>query len=396
VYFACCKVIIIIIIILSYLLLFASLSPSHRAAKNFDTDELPLAFNIGVACGISGAVALLWLWPIGPIAKRRIAAGQVHLAAGASKKNANNDANGKALNGSSSNKEAGAGVKKDEQAGAGDVESEPGYSDSDAGEVNVDDYADHMNLPPPKEKKVSIAKAAPVAAAAAATDEDDSEEEEKKAAAPRTVLGRMSKSFADNTYNQDLHAQSMHENSKAAEIWENAELYDENVEKMFTYVQVFTACLNAFAHGANDVANAIAPISAIITIYQTGKVESSSGVQKWLLAYGGAAIVLGLLIYGYKVMKSIGYKLTMMSPSRGASAELAASLTVVTASFLAIPVSSTQCIVGAVSGVGLTQGWRNVQWLFLGRVCVGWVCIFFVSAVLSAGLFAFLAFSPSI
>lgn len=125
-------------------------------------------------------------------------------------------------------------------------------------------------------------------------------------------------------------------------------------------------------------------------------VDPKSPVQKWVLAYGGVGIVLGLLLYGYKVMKSIGYKLTMMSPSRGASAELSASLTVVTASFLGIPVSSTQVIVGAVSGVGLTQGWKNVQWLFLGRVVIGWVIIFFVSAVLSAGVFSFAAYSPSL
>ena len=145
------------------------------------------------------------------------------------------------------------------------------------------------------------------------------------------------------------------------------------------------------------MANAIAPISAMIYIYQTGEVDTSKvPVEKWLLAYGGLGIVVGLLLYGYKVMKSIGYKLTMMSPSRGACAELAASLTVVTASYFELPVSSTQVIVGAVSGIGLTQGWRNVQWLFLARVCVGWVVIFFVSAVLSAGFFSFIAFSPSL
>ncbi len=147
---------------------------------------------------------------------------------------------------------------------------------------------------------------------------------------------------------------------------------------------------------ANDVANAIGPISAILSIYESGKVSDEAGVQKWILAYGGVGIVLGLLLYGYKVMKSVGFKLTMMSPSRGATAELAASLTVVTASFMGIPVSSTQCIVGAVSGVGLTQGLKNVQWLFLARVCVGWVIIFFASAVLSAGIFSFGAYAPSL
>jgi phosphate/sulfate permease len=144
------------------------------------------------------------------------------------------------------------------------------------------------------------------------------------------------------------------------------------------------------------VANTIAPTSAIIYIYQTGEVSSKSPVQKWLLAMGGAAIVVGLLLYGYRVMRTLGYKLTILSPSRGACAELASSLTVVTASFIGLPVSSTQCITGAISGVALVGGWRNVEWWMLARVCVGWVFLFFIGSVLSAGVFSFGAFSPSL
>jgi sodium-dependent phosphate transporter len=204
------------------------------------------------------------------------------------------------------------------------------------------------------------------------------------------------KKFGDNTYNQDLHTQSMHENPRGAKIWEDGEKFDENAEQLFTYIQVFTAALNSFAHGANDVSNTIAPLSAIINIYQTGVVSSKTKVQKWVLAYGGVAIVLGLLMYGYRVMKSIGYKLTLMSPSRGATAGLASSLVVVTASFNELPVSSTQCIVGATAGIGLVGGAKNVQWFFLARVCLGWVCLFTVSVFLSAGVFSFGAFSPSL
>lgn len=202
--------------------------------------------------------------------------------------------------------------------------------------------------------------------------------------------------FGESTYNQDLHTQSMAENHRASKIWEHGEEYDRDAEHLFNFIQVFTACLNSFAHGANDVANAIAPLSAILYIYQNGSIESKTGVQKWLLAAGGAGIVLGLLLYGYKVMKSLGYKLTKLSPSRGASAELAASLTVVTASFLSIPVSSTQCIVGAISGVGLVNGPKNVQWFFLLRVMFGWGVMFFLAVILSAGVFSFAAFSPDL
>lgn len=210
------------------------------------------------------------------------------------------------------------------------------------------------------------------------------------------TFGDMVNMFGESTYKQDLHTQSMAENSRAAKIWDEGEEYDADAEHLFNFIQVFTACLNSFAHGANDVANSIAPISAVLYIYKNGTFEEKTGVQKWLLAFGGVGIVLGLLLYGYKIMKSLGYKLTKLSPSRGASAELAASLTVVTASFLAIPVSSTQCIVGAISGVGLVNGPQNVQWFFLLRVMLGWVVMFFVAVILSAGVFSFAAFSPDL
>ena len=160
------------------------------------------------------------------------------------------------------------------------------------------------------------------------------------------------------------------------------------------------ACLFGFfmawGIGANDVANTIAPMSAVIDIYQNGEVHSKTGVQRWLLAYGGFAIVVGLLLYGYRVMKSIGFKLTMMSPSRGSSAELGASLTVVTASFLGIPVSSTQCIVGAVTGVGLVGGKQSLNWWFFFTICCSWVGLFFVATTFSAGVFSFAYYAPSL
>jgi len=107
------------------------------------------------------------------------------------------------------------------------------------------------------------------------------------------------------------------------------------------------------------------------------------------------SLCLGLLLYGYKVMKTIGYKLSPLSPTRGSSAGLAASLLVVTASYIGIPVSTTQCIVGAIAGIGLVEGRKNVDWFQLVKVCISWVIVFFVACVISAGLFAFCAYSPS-
>jgi sodium-dependent phosphate transporter len=202
------------------------------------------------------------------------------------------------------------------------------------------------------------------------------------------------KKLKDNTVDQDLYTQSMHESAKAESIWDNEEQFDEGAENLFNYIQVFTASMNSFAHGANDVANTIAPMSAVIDIYMTGEVGSKTGVPKWMLAFGGFAIVVGLLLYGYRVMKSLGYKLTMLSPSRGTSAELGASLTSVTASFMGIPVSTTQCIVGAVTAVGLVGGRQAVDWIFFVKICASWVGLFFVAVVFSAGLFSFCYYSP--
>jgi sodium-dependent phosphate transporter len=187
----------------------------------------------------------------------------------------------------------------------------------------------------------------------------------------------------------------MDESARAKDIWANEEQFDERAEDLFTYIQVFTASLNSFAHGANDVANTIAPMSAILDIYMNGVASSKAEVPKWVLAYGGFAIVMGLLLYGYRVMKSLGYKLTMLSPSRGASAELGAALTSVTASFIGVPVSTTQCIVGAVTAVGLVGGRQAVDFFFLLKICLSWVFLFFIAAVFSAGVFSFSYYSPA-
>jgi sodium-dependent phosphate transporter len=226
--------------------------------------------------------------------------------------------------------------------------------------------------------------------------------------------------FAEATFRQNLEEQSFQESRTTEELWRNSSQYDSDVEHLFTYVQVFTvsicstshlfhhfsfnflticisskASLSSFAHGANDIANAVAPLAAIIDIYQTGEINPEAPVQKWILAYGGVALVLGLLLYGYKVMKTIGYKLTALSPTRGSSASLAASLLVVTASYIGIPVSTTQCIVGAVAGIGLVEGKKNVQWWQLVKVCISWVVVFFVACLISAMLFSLCAYSPS-
>jgi len=223
------------------------------------------------------------------------------------------------------------------------------------------------------------------------TSEDDEEEE------PIKKSGVWDK-FANATYKQDLESQSMHESVRANEIWDQAIKYDPRAEELFSYLQVFTACLAAFAHGANDVANAMGPVAAIIGIYESGSLATKSAVPIWILAMGGGGIVIGFLLFGYKIIKALGYKLTFMAPSKGFIAELAASITVIIASFLGIPVSSTQCLVGGVSGtaLGAGQGCGQLDKMYLLRVACGWVVCFFAVVVLNAGFFSFAAYSPSL
>jgi sodium-dependent phosphate transporter len=314
---------------------------------------LPASFGSGAFCG------LIWLVIVGPWAKKRIEAHMAELEElahlpGEEKKVIKD------------------GAETPEKTDEG-AEGEPKESsEEEVAEVDVEEQKKVQKMETPAETPA----------------EDDG--------AKKSFFAKAGESFANNTYKQDLAKQSFHENKRAEDLWQNADKFDVRTEQLFTYVQVFTACMNSFAHGANDVANSIAPISAILMIYQDGELSSKAGVQKWLLAYGGIAIVVGLVCYGYKVMKTIGYKLTALSPSRGACAELAASLYVVTASFLEMPVSSTQCIVGAVCGVGLVGGVKNLGWWFFLKICIGWVCEFFLAATLSAGMFSIFAFSPSL
>lgn len=122
--------------------------------------------------------------------------------------------------------------------------------------------------------------------------------------------------------------------------------YDNKTEHLYSFLQVMTAAVASFGHGANDVSNAIGPLSAIFQIWQTNETLDDSEVPIWILVYGGAAISIGLWTYGYNMMRNLGNRLTLHSPSRGFSMELGAALTVVIATRLALPVSTTQCITG--------------------------------------------------
>ncbi|KIM22206.1 hypothetical protein M408DRAFT_333036 [Serendipita vermifera MAFF 305830] len=151
--------------------------------------------------------------------------------------------------------------------------------------------------------------------------------------------------------------------------------YDNSTEHLYSFLQVMTACTASFSHGANDVANAIGAYAVIYDVWSTGKVVGKDTIiHVWLLAFGGAMIVVGLATYGYNIMRVIGNRLTLHSPSRGFSMELGSAITVILASNYGLPVSTTMCIVGATLGVALCNGdWRTFNWRGLGWIFLGWV-----------------------
>lgn len=159
------------------------------------------------------------------------------------------------------------------------------------------------------------------------------------------------------------------------------------VEKMFGVLQIMSACAVAFAHGSNDVANAIGPLAAVVNISQSGVVNPESPVPSWLLLVGGIGIVIGLATMGYRVMATIGTRITELTPTRGYSAEFAAAITIVLASRLGLPISTTQTLVGGVMGVGLAQGVKALDLSILGRIAASWIITVPVGALLAIVFF---------
>ncbi len=147
-----------------------------------------------------------------------------------------------------------------------------------------------------------------------------------------------------------------------------------NVELVFGVLMVFTACAMAFAHGSNDVANAVGPVAAIVSIVTSGgEIGQKSAMPVWILLLGGVGIVAGLLMYGHKVIATVGSGITDLTPSRGFCAELAASTTVVLASGTGIPISTTHTLVGAVLGVGFARGISALNLRMIGSIFMSWI-----------------------
>ena len=162
-----------------------------------------------------------------------------------------------------------------------------------------------------------------------------------------------------------------------------------NVEKIFSVLMVVTACAIAFAHGSNDVANAVGPMAAVISIANEGVVTQKSAMPVWILFVGGIGIVLGLAMYGKKVIATVGSNITELTPSRGFACLLAASTTVVIASGTGLPISTTHTLVGAVLGVGLARGIGALNLSVVGTIFMSWVITLPAGAFLSIFFFYF-------
>ncbi len=161
------------------------------------------------------------------------------------------------------------------------------------------------------------------------------------------------------------------------------------VERVFGILMVITACGMAFAHGSNDVANAIGPLAAVVSIAQTAEIGSKTPLPIWVLALGGGGIVVGLATFGRHVIATVGKKITQLTPSRGFAAELAAATTIVIASGTGIPISTTHTLVGAVLGVGMARGIEAIDLRVVARILVSWVVTIPAGAFLAI-LFFFL------
>jgi sodium-dependent phosphate transporter len=192
-------------------------------------------------------------------------------------------------------------------------------------------------------------------------------------------------------------------NTRVKEIHDNSEKFDEKTEESFKFLQIFTAIFDSFSHGANDVANAIGPFAAIYTIWENGGIiaEDSelNSTAYWVLALGGFGIIVGLAVYGYKIIRAIGVKLCTITPSRGVSIELASATVIIIGSRLGIPLSTTHCQVGATMGVAALEDiktCKGMNCVVVAKTFAGWILTLIVVGGSSALFVAYSVYAPYI
>lgn len=211
-----------------------------------------------------------------------------------------------------------------------------------------------------------------------------------------SVMDRVAKSLM-SSLNADPHA-IVGTDDRTRQVHLNAERFDPNTEAFFCYLQIFSACFDAFAHGANDVANAVGPFATVFFVYQSGEVgkKIDMGDNKyWILGLGGVGIGFGLLLYGSQILRAIGTKLAVITPARGFSIEMGSSLVVILGSYQGWPLSTTHCQVGATVGVALLEGVRGFNYAVFARAALGWVLTCVVVGLIAGLLTTIGASAPS-
>jgi PiT family inorganic phosphate transporter len=163
----------------------------------------------------------------------------------------------------------------------------------------------------------------------------------------------------------------------------------EEVERVYVPLVIISSCAVAFAHGANDVANSVGPLAAVANILKTGAVEMKVPVPLWILVLGGAGIVFGLSTYGYRVMATVGTKITEITPTRGVAADIAATATVLICTRMKLPVSTTHTLVGAIMGIGLARGLAGIDSRIAKKIFRSWLITVPAAAVVCIVLFLF-------
>jgi len=164
----------------------------------------------------------------------------------------------------------------------------------------------------------------------------------------------------------------------------------ETVELMFRKLQIGTSCFVAFSHGANDVANAIGPVAAILSLSTEGSLSVFQAVPPYLLALGGIGITFGAITWGQRVMRTVGSRITSLTNTRGFSVEFGAATTVLIASKLGLPISTSHTVVGAVIGVGLAKGLAAIDLSVIKKIIYSWLLTIPLAALFSAIIFIFL------
>lgn len=228
--------------------------------------------------------------------------------------------------------------------------------------------------------------------------------ESKSGKSGSRIFKTASKAFTHGA-NYDIHT-VIQEDELVNELHATAEKFDRKTELSFKYLQVFTAMCNSFAHGSNDVANAVGPYAGIYAAWRCSCVNSKSEVPIWILVVGGCGLVLGLATYGYKIMRVLGVKVTRLTNSRGYCVELAAAFVIILGSSYGLPLSTTHCMVGAVTGIGVVEAVsgrrpegenrrRSLNWKLLIKFFGGWVATLVVAALTSAAFTAQGIYAPN-